>query len=469
MSCRWSTPRRRGLGAACGDRDRRALLMGRRRLLICGAGGRDFHNFNRLYRDAPEIEVVAFTATQIPGIDRRRYPPELAGPRYPDGIPIVPEAELEALCARHGIDQVDCAYSDVDDATVMALAARTLAAGADFHLAGPKDTQLRSRRPVLAISAVRTGCGKSQIARYLSAGLRAAGHRVAVLRHPMPYGDLKRQRLQRFASLADIDAADCTLEEREEYEPHVAAGNLLYAGVDYEAILESAEAEADILLWDGGNNDFPFLAPDLHLVLVDALRPGHIRGWYPGAAVLRTADLVVINKVDAADAAAVEALRASLRGQLPDVPVHRAASPVVLDDPDAVAGRRVLVVDDGPTLTHGGMAWGAGYAAVRALPGVELVDPRAVAAPEIAAVYAQFPHLGPVLPALGYGEPQRAALAATIEASDAEVVVAGTPIDFARAVSVRQPVIRARYAYRSADETPLLDLVQRLAVARRLW
>ncbi|MBX3705271.1 MAG: hypothetical protein KF911_01470 [Pseudomonadales bacterium] len=441
------------------------------RTVICGAGGRDFHNFNHVYRDDPGVQVVAFTATQIPGIDRRRYPASLAGRLYPEGIPIVPEADLEAVCAVESVERVVFAYSDVSHAELMHVGARALAAGADFVLLGPESTWLESRRPVIAVSAVRTGCGKSQTARYLSRALAdglpgCAPLRVAVLRHPMPYGNLAAQRVQRFATLADIDAADCTLEEREEYEPHVAAGNLLFAGVDYAAILAAAEAEADLILWDGGNNDFPFVRPDLHIVVTDALRPDQLDTHHPGEAVLRAADLVILNKVDAAAVGSVERLAEGIRRLAPGVPQVRAASPVVLDDPTLLAGRRVLVVDDGPTITHGGMAFGAGYQAVRGLPGVTLVDPRQSAHPDIARVYAQYPHIGPVLPAVGYSPAQRAALAATIAASGADVVVAGTPIDFARVVPVDRPVVRARYAYADAGEPRLLDLVREFLIAR---
>lgn len=435
--------------------------MERRNLVICGAGGRDFHEFNVRYRDDASVRVVAFTAAQIPDIDDRRYPPELAGPAYPEGIPILPETDLEGVCARDRVHEVVFAYSDVSHGHVMHLASRALGAGADFSAPGPDRSQLRAAVPVIAVTAVRTGCGKSQLARHLSRGFAGDGRRVAVLRHPMPYGELRRQRVQRFATLADIDAADCTLEEREEYEPHVAAGNLVFAGVDYGAVLEAAAAQADLVLWDGGNNDFSFLAPDLHVVVVDALRPADLRGWHPGEAVLRRADLVVVNKVDAVPEAQLRALEAELSALLPGVPRHRAASPVTLDDPEAVRGRRVLVVDDGPTLTHGGMPWGAGYVAARTLGDVSFVDPRASAAPLVQEVYERFPHLGPVLPAFGYGPAQRAALAQTIDASTAEVVVAGTPIDFARVVPVRLPVVRARYAYRSADGQDLLDVVRR--------
>jgi predicted GTPase len=440
-------------------------------IVICGAGGRDFHNFNLVYRDDPGVRVVAFTATQIPGIDRRRYPPALAGALYPDGIPIVPERELEALCELEEIRRVVFAYSDVSHAELMHVGSRALARGADFVLLGPETTQLEARRPVIAVSAVRTGCGKSQTARYLSraladglGGLRPV--RSAVLRHPMPYGNLAAQRVQRFATLGDIDAADCTLEEREEYEPHVAAGNLLFAGVDYADVLAAAEAEAELILWDGGNNDFPFVRPDLHIVVVDALRPDHLTTHHPGEAVLRSADLVILNKVDATDSATVDRLARTLEALLPGVPQVRAASPVVLDDPARLAGRRVLVVDDGPTVTHGGMPWGAGYQAVRALPGVTIVDPRHSAHPDIAAVYRSYPHIGPVLPAVGYSPAQRAALKATIDASTAEVVVAGTPIDFARVVAPDRPVVRARYGYADAGQPELLGLVREFLIAR---
>jgi predicted GTPase len=424
-----------------------------------------------VYREDASVRVVAFTATQIPGIDQRRYPAELAGPLYPDGIPIVPESELEALCDLADVRRVVFAYSDVSHAQLMHVGSRALAAGADFVLLGPESTWLESRCPVVAVSAVRTGCGKSQTARYLSRALAdgLAGLpplRVAVLRHPMPYGNLAAQRVQRFATIADIDAADCTLEEREEYEPHVAAGNLLFAGVDYAAVLAAAEAEADLILWDGGNNDFPFVRPDLHIVVTDALRADHLTTHHPGEAVLRAADLVILNKVDAAEPAAVERLSQALHELVPGVPQVRAASPIVLDDPDRIAGRRVLVVDDGPTITHGGMPWGAGYQAVRDLPGVTIVDPRGSAHPDIAAVYRAYPHIGPVLPAVGYSDAQRAALKSTIDASQAEVVVAGTPIDFARVVAPDRPVVRASYGYADAGDVRLLDLVREFVEAR---
>lgn len=422
-----------------------------RRVVILGAAGRDFHDFNVVYRDDPAVVVVAFTATQIPGIAGRRYPPSLAGARYPDGIPIVGESALESLCREQRVDEVVFAYSDVSHAQVMHLASRALAAGADFTLLGPARTMLRSRLPVVAVSAVRTGCGKSQASLWLARRLADRGRRVAVLRHPMPYGDLARQAVQRFATPADLAAADCTAEEREEYEPHLAAGRVVYAGVDYAAILRRAEDEADVVLWEGGNNDFPFLRTDLHLVLVDALRPGQVDTHHPGETNVRMADVVIVNKVDAADAGAVERVTSAVRALRPDVPVLLADSVVRLDDAARVRGRRVLVVEDGPTLTHGGMATGAGHAAARAAGVAEIVDPRESAAPEIAALYRAWPHLGPVLPAVGYDAAQCAALRTTIDASRAELVIAGTPLDLAALVAPRQPVLRARYAFVPRD------------------
>jgi len=426
-----------------------------RRILILGAAGRDFHDFNVVFRGDASVRVVAFTAAQIPGIAGRRYPASLAGPLYPDGIPIEDEADLEAICRRERVGEVVLAYSDLPHEEVMHLASRALAAGADFVLLGPERTMLRARRPVIAISAVRTGCGKSQTARWLGLRLRQRGLRVAVLRHPMPYGDLERQRVQRFARREDLDAADCTAEEREEYEPHLAAGNLVFAGVDYGEILAAAEAEADVLVWDGGNNDFPFLRPDLHVVIADALRPGQALRYHPGEAVLRMADVVVVNKVDAASVADVERVVDEVRAASPAAILVRAASPVRLDDPGAVRGKRVLVVEDGPTLTHGSMSHGAGLVAATRAGAAEIVDPRASAAPAVAAVFARYPHVGRVLPAVGYDDAQLAALRETIDASGADVVVAATPIDLAALVRPRTPVVRARYDYADAGEPTL--------------
>jgi predicted GTPase len=431
----------------------------KRRVVILGAAGRDFHNFNMLFRDDADAVVVAFTATQIPGIAGRRYPPALAGPRYPDGIPIVDAAELEALCRRERIDAVMFAYSDATHAEVMHQGSRALACGADFVLAGPARTMIALAVPVIAVSAVRTGCGKSQTARHLARHLRARGRRVAVLRHPMPYGDLARQAVQRFASRADLAAAACTIEEREEYEPHIAAGGIVFAGVDYRAIAAAAEREADIVLWDGGNNDFPFLRPDLHVVVADALRPDQLTTHHPGETVLRMADIVVVNKTDAAPPGTFERMAAAIRALVPDAAIVRAASPAVLDEPLRVRGKRALVIEDGPTITHGGMPEGAGAAALRGVPGVTLVDPRASAAPPIRKVYEAYPHIGRVLPAMGYSDEQRAALRETIDASAADIVVAATPIDLAAVIAPKKPVVRVRYEYADAGAPRLTDLV----------
>ena len=430
-----------------------------RRIVIMGAAGRDFHNFNVLYRDDGATRVLAFTSTQIPGINGRRYPPELAGARYPDGIRIVDEGEVEEICRREAVDQVDFAYSDVPHEWVMHTASRVMSAGASFHIAGPKQTELQANVPVIAICAVRTGCGKSQTARYLSRYLAERGLRVAAIRHPMPYGDLSRQAIQRFASRADLDAADCTIEEREEYEPHIANGSVIFAGVDYRAILAKAEAEADVILWDGGNNDFSFIKPDIMITLVDALRPKQLTTHHPGETTLRLADIVIIAKSDAVELVQIAALERRLGALLRGKAIVRAASPVVLDDPDAVEGKRVLIVEDGPTITHGGMPWGAGYSVVSKLPGVTLVDPRAHAHPDIKKVFDAYPHIGPVLPAMGYGAGQLAALQATINNASADVVVAATPIDLAAQIKVSQPVVRAHYGYRDFGQPRLSELI----------
>mgnify|MGYP003374879025 CR=1 FL=1 len=430
-----------------------------RRILILGAAGRDFHNFNIVYRDDPAVDVAAFTAAQIPGIAGRCYPSVLAGPRYPQGIPILDEADLEAILCRERVDEVVFAYSDVPHTLVMHLASRALAAGADFTLLGPARTQIRASVPVIAVSAVRTGCGKSQTARYLSSLLKAHGRRVAVIRHPMPYGDLARQALQRFAARADLDAAECTVEEREEYEPHLACGNVVFAGVDYARIVAAAASEADLILWDGGNNDFPFVRPDLHIVLVDPLRPGHETTHHPGEAVLRMADVVVVAKSDAAPAADVRRVAEAARALNPRAAIVRAASPVRLDDEAAVRGRRVLVVEDGPTLTHGGMPWGAGHvAALQA--GAEIVDPRPFAGPALRALYARYPHIGNVLPAVGYARGELDALRQTINATPADLVVSATPIDLAALIQVHKPVVRARYAFAEQETPGLAGMVE---------
>ncbi len=431
---------------------------GRRRIIILGAGGRDFHNFNVVFREDPAVDVVAFTAAQIPGIAGRIYPPELAGPLYPHGIPIHEESAFEDLCRRFSVNEAVFAYSDVTHATVMHLASRVLAAGADFVLLGPDRTMLESAKPVIAVTAVRTGCGKSQAARYLSRRLSGQGLRVAVVRHPMPYGDLARERLQRFATLEDLAAARCTIEEREEYEPHIAAGNIVFAGVDYAQVLAAAENEADIILWDGGNNDFPFFRPALHIVLVDALRPDQTASHHPGESVLRMADIVIVAKTDVAGPVATEQAAAAARTVNARAPILRAASPIHLDAAVPLQGRRVLVIEDGPTITHGGMAYGAGFiAASRA--GAQIVDPRPFAAPLIAEIYARYPHIGAVLPAVGYSQAKITALAQTIAASPVDVVVAATPIDLARLISIERPVVRAMYEFAEAGEPKLADLL----------
>lgn len=432
-----------------------------RRVVIMGAAGRDFHNFNTVYRGDRSVRVVAFTAAQIPDIAGRRYPAALAGALYPNGIPIIDEAGLAALCREEAIDSVVFAYSDVTHAHVMHQASIALAAGADFTLLGPKHTMLNAQVPVIAVCAVRTGCGKSQVTRWLSRLLKEKGLRVAVVRHPMPYGDIQRQAVQRFETRGDLDAADCTVEEREEYEPHLALGTVVYAGVDYGAILKRAEADADIILWDGGNNDFPFYVPDLMITLVDPMRAGNETAYHPGETVLRMADIVLVAKADAVEAGAIAEVSGTARRLNPDARILRGASPVTLDDPARVKGRRVLVIEDGPTITHGGMAYGAGYvAAMRA--GAEIVDPRAAAAaaPEIAAIYAKYPHIGAVLPAVGYSDDQLAALRRTINAAKVDVVISATPCDLAGLIDVSVPIVRVRYDYAEMDEPGLGDLVE---------
>ena len=442
--------------------------QGSTRIVIMGAAGRDFHNFNMVYRDDRHSRVVAFTAAQIPAIAGRRYPPSLAGERYPEGIPIVDESGLADLCRAERIDQVVLAYSDISHAEVMHKASIVLAAGADFVMLGPERTMIRAAVPVIAVCAVRTGCGKSQTTRWLSARLKAHGLRVAVIRHPMPYGDLERQAVQRFAARADLDAADCTIEEREEYEPHLALGNPVYAGVDYAEIVRRAEREADVILWDGGNNDFAFLRPDLHVVLVDPLRAGAETSHHPGEAVLRMADIVLIAKSNSAASADLAEVRDNVRRIQPSARIVQGASPVLLDDAPAVQGRRVLVVEDGPSITHGGMAYGAGYVAATEAHAAEIIDPRAAAVEEIAAVYAQYPHIGRVLPAVGYHPAQLAALARTISRADADLVVSGTPCDLAALIEIDKPIVRARYEYAELEKPGLGESIDAFLAERGL-
>ena len=430
-----------------------------RRVVIIGAGGRDFHVFNTVFREDPDTRVVAFTAAQIPGIDDRTYPAALAGPQYPDGIPIVPEAELVDLIAEQDVDEVVFAYSDIAHVDVMHKASIAMAAGADFRLAGPKATMLASTRPVVAIGAVRTGCGKSQTTRAVGRLLLDAGLKVALIRHPMPYGDLEAMRVQRFATLADIDASDPTIEEREEYEAPVAMGMVMYAGVDYEAILRAAEAEADVIVWDGGNNDFPFVRPDLMITVVDPLRPGHESTYHPGETTLRLADVVVVNKVDSADPADVERVVEAVGAMVPAAIVIRAESPVTLDGSGSLAGKRVLVVEDGPTLTHGGMPFGAGTVAARAAGAAEIVDPRPYAVGLIAETYRIYPDTGAVLPAMGYSDEQLSDLAATMQAAPVDVVVSGTPMDLGRLIDPGHPMVTATYALREVGSPTLADVL----------
>jgi predicted GTPase len=430
-----------------------------RRVVIMGAGGRDFHVFNTVHRDDPDTEVVAFTAAQIPGIDDRSYPPALAGARYPDGIPIHPEADLVELIRSHQVDEVVLAYSDLSHLDVMHKASTVMAAGADVRLAGPRATMLESSVPVIAVCAVRTGSGKSQTTRLVARVLADHGLRPVLVRHPMPYGDLEAMAVQRFASLADIDASDPTIEEREEYEAPVREGMVVYAGVDYEAILRRAEAEADVVIWDGGNNDFPFFAPDLHICVADPLRPGHELGYHPGEVNLRMADVVVVNKVDRADPADVELVVANARAVNPAATIVRAESPVTLLEGPDLAGARVLVVEDGPTITHGGMPFGAGTVAAEQAGAGTIVDPRPYAVGSIAATYEAYPGIGPVLPAMGYGARQLEDLAATIDATPCDVVVAGTPVDLESLVSVRHPIRRVTYELRGLGEPTLEEVL----------
>jgi predicted GTPase len=432
-------------------------------VVIMGAGGRDFHDFNVRFRHDPETRVVAFTAAQIPGIDHRRYPAALAGPLYPDGIPIVPEAELSDLIADHGVDEVVLAYSDLSHDEVMHKASTALAAGTDFRLLGPGTTMIESSKPVVAVCAVRTGAGKSQTSRRVGRILLDAGLRVALVRHPMPYGALESRRVQRFASQADIDAAHPTIEEREEYEAPVEAGMTVYAGVDYEAILEQAESEADVIVWDGGNNDFPLFRPDLLIVVLDPLRAGHELHYHPGETNLRMADVVVVNKVDSAGADALERVLADIAFANPTATVVRAASPVTLDEGPPIAGLCVLCVEDGPTLTHGGMPFGAAAIAAEREGARIRVDPRPTAVGSIAQVYDAYPHIGPVLPAMGYGDEQLAELEATINATECDVVVTGTPIDLGRLIDCRHPIRHVRYELEEIGRPTIEDVLQPIA------
>ncbi len=428
--------------------------------LIMGAAGRDFHNFNTFFRGNKDYEVVAFTATQIPDIEGRQYPAQLAGELYPAGIPIHAEEELAELIKKHGVEQVVFAYSDVPHEYVMHKASMVNALGADFRLMGTKYTQVKSTKPVVSVCAVRTGSGKSQTTRRVSLILREMGYKVAAIRHPMPYGNLVAQEVQRFADYDDLDEYECTIEEREEYEPHIDNGVIVFAGVDYEKILRAAEKEVDIILWDGGNNDFPFYVSDLQIVVADPHRPGHEATYHPGETNVRAADVFVINKVDTADADKVIAVRESLRKMNPDAIVIEGASPLFVDDPAAIQGKRVLVVEDGPTLTHGEMAYGAGYVAARRFGAKEIVDPRPFAVKSIAATYEKYPKTGTILPAMGYGDAQMRDLEATIAAADVDMVIIGTPIDLTRVIKIEKPYQRVRYELQEIGQPTLEDILK---------
>ena len=430
-----------------------------RRVVIIGAAGRDFHNFNVHYRDDPRYEVVAFTAAQIPGIDDRVYPPELAGGLYPTGIPIHPEDALERLVAEHSVDDVVFAYSDVSHGHVMHVGSRALAAGADFVLLGPRSTMIEANLPVVAVCAVRTGSGKSQTTRAVTRALKAAGKQVAVVRHPMPYGHLADQVAQRFETFDDLTRADCTIEEREEYEPHLAQGSIVYAGVDYGRILERAEHDVDVVVWDGGNNDLPFYRPDVHITVADPLRVGHETSYHPGETNLRMADVVVINKIDSATTEDVARLKKTISTENPDAVIIDARSPVTIEDGVDLSGKRVLVVEDGPSLTHGEMGFGAGVVAARRA-GATLVDPRPWAAGSIQAVYRNYPHMGALLPAMGYSAAQRKDLEDTINSSDSDVVLIATPIDLRKICDLTKPAIRASYELEEVSSPSLADILE---------
>lgn len=434
--------------------------MDRQRVIIMGAAGRDFHNFNVYFRGNASYDVVAFTATQIPNIEGRLYPPQLSGEQYPKGIPIHPESDLNSLIRDKQIDQVIFAYSDVSHEYVMHKASAVIAAGADFRLMGRAATELQSTKPVISVCAARTGSGKSQTSRRVAEILRQMGHSVAAIRHPMPYGDLAKQAVQRFGKHEDLDIHDCTIEEREEYEPYLDRGHIVFAGVDYERILRQAEQEVDVIVWDGGNNDLPFYRSDLHIVVVDPHRPGHERRYHPGEANVIAADVLVINKVDTADLEGIQTVRANLRELNPQAIVIEAASPIFVDDPAAIRGKRVLVVEDGPTLTHGEMAYGAGWMAAMRFGAAEIVDPRPFAVGSILKTYAKYPTTGNVLPAMGYGDAQMQELGKTIENADVDLVLIGTPIDLRRLLKIKKPSQRVRYELQEIGQPTLAEILE---------
>ncbi len=434
--------------------------MNRKKIIIMGAAGRDFHNFNLLFRDNEAYEVVAFTATQIPDIDGRKYPAKLAGKLYPDGISIYPESQLATLIARHKVDEVVFSYSDVNYNYVMSRAAVVNACGADFKLVGGFPTMLKSEKPVIAVCAVRTGSGKSQSTRRVCEILNEMGLKTAVVRHPMPYGDLTKQICQRFATPEDLDKHECTIEEREEYEPHIARGQVVYAGVDYEVILKSAEAEADVVVWDGGNNDLPFYMPDLHITIVDPHRAGHETSYYPGETNVLLSDVIIINKVDTAPPEGIKAVRESVRRLNPGAIVVEAASPVSVDDHDLIKGKKVLVVEDGPTLTHGEMTFGAGIVAAQKFGAAEIVDPRPYTVASITATYEKYPKIGTLLPAMGYGAEQLKDLETTINNTKCETVIIATPIDLGRIIKINKPSVRVRYDLQETGKPSLSDVIR---------
>jgi len=425
-----------------------------------GAAGRDFHNFNAYFRNNKNYEVATFTATQIPDIAGRKYPAELSGSLYPEGIPIYPEEELPDLIRAKQIDQVILAYSDLPHQYVMDKASMVLANGADFRLMGPKSTMLKSKLPVVSICAVRTGCGKSQTNRKVTDILKKKGYKIAVIRHPMPYGDLREQIWQRYETYADLDRYECTIEEREEYEPHIDRGNILYAGVDYQEILKRAEEEADIILWDGGNNDLPFYQPDLHIVVTDPHRVGHEMTYYPGEANLRMADVVVINKIDTANPDKVNLLRENIHKLAPKAIVVDAASPLTVEHSELIRGKKVLVVEDGPTLTHGGMKYGAGIVAAKKFGAKEIIDPRPYAVGSIAETYVKYPAIGILLPAMGYGEKQIKELEQTINATECDLVVIGTPTDLSRVMKINKKSVRVKYKLQEIGRPNLEEILK---------
>ena len=434
--------------------------MAKRKVLILGAAGRDFHNFNTYFRDNEEYEVVGFTATQIPDIDGRKYPPELAGRLYPEGIPIYSEDDMEKIIEEKKVDIVVFAYSDVSHEYVMHRASRAIAKGADFWLMGTGTTMIKSEKPVISVCAARTGSGKSQTTRRVAEILKKLGKKTVVIRHPMPYGDLTKQVVQRFETLEDLDKYNCTIEEREEYEPHISRGNVVYAGVDYEKIIREAEKEADVILWDGGNNDLPFYKPDLHIVVVDPHRPYHEITYHPGEANVRLADVIVINKIDTAYPEDIEAVRENVRSVNPKAKIIEAASPISVEDPSMIFGKKVLVVEDGPTLTHGEMSYGAGVVAAEKYGALELVDPREYAVGSIKDVYAKYSHIGTLLPAMGYSERQLKELEETINNTPADLVIVATPINLGRILKLNKPYVRVFYELQEIGKPTLEDIIK---------